>query len=167
MYRSHHSSATSKLCSYQTVLGLTTLAVRVWCLRSLFNKSKHGSSRSRIQIPLCPPEGVKKFKSPCNPPFSKGEMLKRESASVDRKYLRIPLFRVRVPLFGKLIMRHIFLTEHGEHEVLFCLRDRLWPQFFGTKHCGHSSDDRPRAWNFAGGVVAPDMRETELAQPQR
>src|SRR5215831_16738745 len=101
MYRSHHSSATSKLCSYQTVLGLTTLAVRVWCLRSLFNKSKHGSSRSRIQIPLCPPEGVKKFKSPCNPPFSKGEMLKRESASVDRKYLRIPLFRVRVPLFGK------------------------------------------------------------------
>ena len=28
-------------------------------------------------------------------------MLKRESASVDRKYLRMPLFRVRVPLFGK------------------------------------------------------------------
>ena len=53
------------------------------------------------QIPLHPPEGVKKFKSPWNPPFSKGEMLKRKSACVDRKYLRTPLFRVRVPLFGK------------------------------------------------------------------
>src|SRR5262249_38492444 len=59
---------------------------------------------------------------------------------------------------AKLIMRHIFLTGHGNHEVLFCLCDRLWPQFFGTKHCGHSSDDSARAWNFAGGVVAPDMR---------
>src|SRR5262245_16196338 len=64
-------------------------------------------------------------------------------------------------------MRHILLTGHGNHEVLFCLRDGLWPQFFGTKHCGHSSDDSVRAWNFAGGVVAPDMRKTELAQSQR
>src|SRR5262245_13607715 len=69
--------------------------------------------------------------------------------------------------FEKLIMRHIFLTGHGNHEVLFCLCDRLWPQFFGTKHCGHSSHDSARAWNFAGGVVAPDMRKTELAQSQR
>src|SRR5262249_39849959 len=72
-----------------------------------------------------------------------------------------------LPLFFKLIMRHIFLTGHGGPEVLFCLRDRLWPQFFGTKHCRHSSDDSARAWNFAGGVVAPDMRKTELARPQR
>src|SRR5215831_15945465 len=81
------------------------------------------------------------------------------------------LFWANCPLIvsplAKLIMRHIFLTGDGNHEVLFCLRDRLWPQFFGTKHCGHSSDDRARAWNFAGGVVAPDMRKTELAQSQR
>src|SRR5215813_14224078 len=45
---------------------------------------------------------VNYFRQQCLcPPFSKGEMLKRESASVDRKYLRMPLFRVRVPLFGK------------------------------------------------------------------
>lgn len=64
-------------------------------------------------------------------------------------------------------MRHIFLTGHGDREVLFFLRDRLWPQVLGTKHRGHSSDDRARAGNFAGGVVAPDMWKTELAQPQR
>ena len=68
------------------------------------------------------------------------------------------IYRINTPVVLELIMRHIFLTGHGNHEVLFCLRDRLWPQFFGTKHCGHSSDDSARAWNFAGGVVAPDMR---------
>src|SRR5215470_4328215 len=47
------------------------------------------------------PEAVRKFKSPCNPPFSKGEMLKRGNTIVHRKCSRIPLCRVRVPLFGK------------------------------------------------------------------
>jgi hypothetical protein len=69
--------------------------------------------------------------------------------------------------FFKLIMRHIFLTGHGGPEVLICLRDRLWPAVFGTNPCVHSSDYRARAGGFAGEVVAPDMRETELAQPQR
>ena len=93
----------------------------------------------------------------------------KQSFSICDKYLSLErgsVERSRFPLW-QLIMRHIFLTGHGNHEVLFCLRDRLWPQFFGTKHCGHSSDDSARAWNFAGGVVAPDMRKTELAQPQR
>jgi predicted TIM-barrel fold metal-dependent hydrolase len=62
-----------------------------------------------------------------------------------------------------LIVRHIFLTGHGGHEVLFCLRDRLSANVFGTNHRVHSSDDRPRAGNIAGGVVAPRLWKTELA----
>ena len=71
------------------------------------------------------------------------------------------------PLMRDLIMRHIFLTGHGGHEMLFCLRGRLWANVFGTNHRVHSSDDRARAGNVAGGVVAPGLWETELAQPQR
>ena len=72
----------------------------------------------------------------------------------DKKTL-IPTYR--------LIVRHIFLTGHGGHEVLFCLRDRLSANVFGTNHRVHSSDDRPRAGNIAGGVVAPRLWKTELA----
>src|SRR5262249_40110419 len=72
-----------------------------------------------------------------------------------------------LPLFFKLIMRHIFLTGHGGPEVLIYLRDRLWPAVFGTNHCVHSNNYRARAGGFAGGVVAPDLWKTELAQPQR
>ena len=68
-----------------------------------------------------------------------------------------------VPLFEKLIMRHIFLTGHGGPEVLVFLRDRLWAPVFGTKHCVYSSDYRARAGDLASGIVAPDLWKTELA----
>src|SRR6266511_5962787 len=71
------------------------------------------------------------------------------------------------PLFCQLTVRHIFLTGHGGHEVLFCPRGRLWANVFGANHRVHSSDDRARAGDVAGGVVAPRVWETELAQPQR
>lgn len=47
--------------------------------------------------------------------------------------------------------------------MLFCLRDRLSANVFGTNHRVHSSDDRARAGNIAGGVVAPGVWKTELA----
>jgi hypothetical protein len=67
------------------------------------------------------------------------------------------------PLFGKLTVRHIFLTGHGGYEVLFCLRGRLWANVFGANHRVHSSNNRTRVWDVAGGIVAPGLWETELA----
>jgi hypothetical protein len=61
-----------------------------------------------------------------------------------------------------LTMRHIFLTGRG-HEVLFCLRDRLSANVFGTNYRVHSSNDRARAGDVSGGVVAPHLWKTELA----
>ena len=47
-----------------------------------------------------------------------------------------------IPSFCKLIVRHIFLTGHGGHEVLFCLGGRLWANVFGTNHRVHSGDGK-------------------------
>src|SRR5215471_12820507 len=70
------------------------------------------------------------------------------------------------PLFAKLIMRHIFWSEHRSRKMLFCLGGRLWASVYGTNYRIHSSDDRARAGDVAGDVVAPGVWETELAQPQ-
>jgi len=51
--------------------------------------------------------------------------------------------------------------------MLFCLRGRLWASVYGTNYRLYSSGDRARAEDVAGGVVAPGVRETELAQRQR
>jgi hypothetical protein len=70
-------------------------------INALDHDTASGQGISRNKIPLYHPEAVKKIKSPCSPPFLKGEMLKRKSTTVHRKYSIIPLIRVRVPLFGK------------------------------------------------------------------
>ena len=89
--------------------------------------------------------------------------LNRSRRSKRSSQFLFPYEPAALPLFEKLIVRHIFLTGHGGHEVLFCLRDRLSANVFGTNHRVHSSDDRPRAGNIAGGVVAPRLWKTELA----
>ena len=73
-------------------------------------------------------------------------------------------FCARLP---DLSVRHIFLTGHRRREVLFCLGGRLWANVFGTNHRVHSSDDRERGGDVAGGFVAPGVWKTELAQRQR
>jgi hypothetical protein len=67
----------------------------------IVSRTKNAKEAKVPQVPLFPSEAVKKIKSPCSPPFSKGEMLKREITTVHRKYSIIPLFRVRVPLLRK------------------------------------------------------------------
>jgi hypothetical protein len=67
-----------------------------------FIAPSHQAARKEIQkSPFNPPEAVKKFQIPLEFPFFKGGVLKKENNNWPPQYLRIPLFRVQVPLFAK------------------------------------------------------------------
>jgi hypothetical protein len=60
-------------------------------------------------------------------------------------------------------MSHIFLAGHGSCLMVYNTRDRLWAVLFCRDYRAYSSDDRQRAWSFAGIVVASGLRLDELA----